>query len=181
MTPEELQAISEANTRWLAGKEGGKRADLCGAYLSGADLSGVNLRWACLRGADLGRADLSGADLSGADLFGAILSEADLRWANLSRASLSGAYLHGADLHGATLNWKSHNLISEILWREADTQARQMLAAFIGRRTDWDWEDWEAFQHPERDWAITVLAGWVKDGDSAPDFIQEVAKQREER
>jgi len=70
--------VLSLHAAWLAGADGGVRADL-----SGADLSG---------------ADLSRARLSGADLFGARLS-----WADLSGARLSGAKLSGADLYGAHL------------------------------------------------------------------------------
>ena len=63
MYKEELQEILKKHKKWLAGEDGGVRADLSGADLSGADLSGADLR-----GADRRRADLSGADLRGADL-----------------------------------------------------------------------------------------------------------------
>ena len=71
MTKDELQSILDLHRKWLYGKEGGKRADLSGAYLSGADLRRADLRRAYLSGAYLRRADLSGADLSGAYLSGA--------------------------------------------------------------------------------------------------------------
>ena len=59
MTTDDLKRVVEKHGLWLAGKGGGKRADLSWANLPGADLSG----------ADLSGADLSGADLSGADGF----------------------------------------------------------------------------------------------------------------
>ena len=103
MYKEELQEILKKHKKWLAGEDGGVRADLSGADLfganlsgadlSGADLFGANLRDANLRGADLRRANLSGADLRRANLRGA-----DLRGADLRRANLSGADLSGADL-----------------------------------------------------------------------------------
>ena len=83
MSPEQLKEILDNHKMWLAGKEGGKRADLSGANLRGADLRGANLRGADLRGADLSRADLRDADLRGADLSGA-----DLRGANLDFSCL---------------------------------------------------------------------------------------------
>lgn len=63
MSPEQLKEILDNHEMWLAGKEGGKRADLRDADLRGADLRGVDLS-----GADLRDADLSGADLRSADL-----------------------------------------------------------------------------------------------------------------
>ena len=77
MKLEELTAILDDHDKWLRG-DGGKQADLRGAYLSGANLSGANLR-----GANLSGANLSGADLRGADLSGADLNRANLRGAKV--------------------------------------------------------------------------------------------------
>jgi uncharacterized protein YjbI with pentapeptide repeats len=68
MTPEALKETLRLHGMWLRDEEGGKRADLSGAYLRGAYLRG-----AYLRGADLSGADLSGAYLRGAYLRGAYL------------------------------------------------------------------------------------------------------------
>ena len=68
MSPEQIKEILDNHEMWLAGKEGGKRADLSYADLRGADLSGANLSGANLRGADLSDANLRGANLRGADL-----------------------------------------------------------------------------------------------------------------
>ena len=73
MSPEQLKEILDNHKMWLAGKEGGKRADLSGANLRGADLRDADLRGADLSGANLRGANLRGADLSGADLRGANL------------------------------------------------------------------------------------------------------------
>jgi hypothetical protein len=100
MKQEELNQILNEHKLWLR-REGGKRADLSGAYLSGADLRSADLRSADLSGANLSGADLSGADLRSADLSGANLRSADLRSADLRSADLSGAYLSGAYLSGA--------------------------------------------------------------------------------
>ena len=69
MTPEEIKTILDDHAKWTRG-DGGKRADLEGAYLRGADLEGADLRGAYLGGADLGGAYLGGANLRGADLGG---------------------------------------------------------------------------------------------------------------
>ena len=87
----------------FAGREGGKRADLEGAYLEDANLRGAYLRGANLAGANLRGADLAGANLRGANLAGAYLRGAYLRGANLEGANLAGANLRGADLEGANL------------------------------------------------------------------------------
>ena len=58
MSPEQIKEILDNHEMWLAGKEGGKRADLKGANLIDANLRGANLRCADLEGADLEGADL---------------------------------------------------------------------------------------------------------------------------
>ena len=83
----ELKQILEDHLRWL-NNDGGKRANLQGAYLQGAYLQ-------C--------ASLQSANLQGAYLQGANLQRADLRGAYLQRANLQGAYLQGANLQGARL------------------------------------------------------------------------------
>jgi len=90
----------------------------------------------------------------------------------LQRAYLQGAYLQRANLQGAKISWSSHALLSEILWRAADTEARLMLAAFVGRKTDWCWSEWATWDHPEREWALAELRKWVQDGDEAPDLVR---------
>ena len=104
MTKKELNEVLDKHKKWLINEDGGKRANLSGAYLSGADLSRANLSRANLSGAYLYGADLSRANLSRANLSGANLSGANLYGANLSGADLSGAYLYGANLSGANLS-----------------------------------------------------------------------------
>jgi uncharacterized protein YjbI with pentapeptide repeats len=149
------------------------------AYLSDADLSGTNLSGADLSDADLSGADLSDADLTGADLRdanlrGVYLSDADLTGTNLRGVYLYGAYLRGADLSGAYLNWNSRDLIAELLRQAAgDNWQRRALAGLILVSRDWCWRDFLALEHPEQTWALDVLRQYVKDGDGAPDFLQE--------
>ena len=78
-----LQEIIESHGKWLKFEDGGKRANLRGAYLRDADLQDAGLQCANLRGADLQGAHLQGADLQGAYLQCADLQGADLRGANL--------------------------------------------------------------------------------------------------
>jgi len=197
MDATELAEVVRLHGCWWRGEAGGQRAYLGGAYLRGAYLEGAYLRGAYLvgaylggaylvgaylggaylggaylGGAHLGGADLRGADLVGADLKGADLVGADLKGADLRGADLVGAYLRGAYLEGAKISWSSHALLSEILWRAADTEARLMLAAFVGRMTDWCWDQWAKWEHPEREWAIAELRKWVQDGDGAPDLVR---------
>jgi hypothetical protein len=187
----------EGHNLWLRDEPGGQRANLEGANLEGANLEGANLEGANLEGANLEGANLEGADLrganlaranlyganlceanlaranlGGADLYEANLRGADLEEANLRGADLYGVNLEGANLRGAVLNWTSHTLVSEILWRVATTTRQQMLAAFIGRRIDWCWRDWLAFETPEREWALAELRQWVKPDDDVPAILR---------
>lgn len=99
MTQEQIKEVLKLHLKWLRSEEGGKRANLSGAYLSHANLIGANLRYADLSGVDLIDANLRYAYLIGADLSGA-----DLRYADLSDANLSGADLSDANLSDANLS-----------------------------------------------------------------------------
>ena len=63
MNQQELDEAVRLHARWLAGAQGGKRANLNGADLNGASLQGVYLDGAALHLADLCGANLIGADL----------------------------------------------------------------------------------------------------------------------
>ena len=126
-------------------------AGLRGAYLQGAnlwmaDLQVANLWEANLQGANLQGTDLQEADLQRANLWGASLIGANLQWTDLQRtnlqgadlreANLQGAYLRGAYLQGADLEVKNppisdHYFISEILIRQAETEAQKDFASRI--------------------------------------------------
>ena len=118
-------------------------------------------------------ADLVGADLVGADLRGAYLRDADLVGADLTRANLRGADLRWADLRGAYLNWNSHDLIAELLRQAAgESWQRRALAGLILVSRDWCWKDFLALEHPEQEWALDVLRGYVREGDGAPELLR---------
>ena len=92
-TPDELAEVLRLNKLWALDEEGGKRADLRGAYLQDAYLQDAYLRGAYLQGADLRGADLRGAYLQGADLRGAYLQGADGNKMKIaSMAVFSGLY-----------------------------------------------------------------------------------------
>lgn len=63
MTQNELDKILQSHQKWLAGEDGGSRANLRDANLRGADLRAANLRGANLQGADLQGANLRGANI----------------------------------------------------------------------------------------------------------------------
>jgi len=89
----ELNEIIRLHGLWLAGNDGGVRADLRYADLSSADLSGADLSSANLRDANLRYANLRDADLRDADLRNANLRDADLRNANLRYAIGDGSLI----------------------------------------------------------------------------------------
>jgi len=127
------------------------------------------------------RVDLRGANLRGANLRGANLYDADLRGANLRDANLRDAYLrdanlYGANLDGATINWLSHDLIAELLRKAAgdDVDKRKLVGLVLISR-DWCWEQFLALDDPLTDWALDVLAQYVRDGDNAPDALRQAA------
>ena len=125
-----------------------------------------------LRGADLGGANLRGAYLRGADLGGAYLGGADLGEADLGEADLRGADLGGADLTGARLSWQSHDIIADILLREAgDDIAKRKIAGLVLLSRDWCWQEFASLDDPLLDWAMEVLKARVVEGDDAPEEL----------
>lgn len=103
VTAERLAEILRLHEMWLAGKEGGVRADLRNVDLSEADLHGAVLRGAKLTNAKLRNADLSGVDLRNVVLSGACLTNANLSYADLTNADLTNADLRNVDLSKAVL------------------------------------------------------------------------------
>src|SRR3990172_7617090 len=107
------------------------------------------------------RIDLEGAYLEGADLRG---------------ASLRGANLYGANLEGATINWRSHDLIAELLlrWSGDDVEKRKVAGLVLVSR-DWCWKDFLKIRgDPLFEPTMKYLAKFVKDEDGAPDILREI-------
>ena len=159
-------------------------ADLRGSGLTGADLSGCYLRRADLRGADLREASLAhaflgSADLRHADLREADLARADLRGANLVGADLRGAILTFARLEGALCDWRWSAIPAELLRQQHGQSAegsRLVVAlAFHEDSGPWSWLKLLAGYDRLADWALGILAGWVRDGDNAPDLLRYLA------
>ena len=145
-----------------------------GAVLYTADSAG-SLREAVEEAAKKG-ANLEGANLDGANLEGANLEGAYFGGANLGRA-----YFGGANLGRARIDWTSHDLVSAILSSAAGASvARRSTAGLILVSRDWCWNDFLALQLPEREWALDTLAGYVRDGDNAPEVLQEWARINKE-
>ena|ERR1051326_4244756 len=175
MDSTELKPILEQHQLWLdSGGKQGKRANLSNADLSNANLSNANLSNANLSNANLFRAslynaNLSNANLSYADLFYTNLFYANLSNANLSNANLSYADLSYADLYNIKLNLSSHDLISEILKREAkDSVPKRMIAGLILVSRDLCWKDFMAIDHPEKQWALDTIKKYLKEDQKLP-------------
>jgi uncharacterized protein YjbI with pentapeptide repeats len=182
-------------------------ADLSGAELVSADFTAASMTYANLEGADLSRADLLGANLRDANLSGATLEGADLYCANLQGANLQGANLYNADLYNAdlycaclvdadltnttlintnlsfaefgntTLNWKSHDLMAELLFRNTGGKVdRIKFVGLVLLQRSWSWEDFLALNDPETEWALKTLSAYVKEGDESPDLLKAISK-----
>jgi Pentapeptide repeats (8 copies) len=159
-------------------------ADLRGTGLADADLSGCYLRRADLRGADLrgarlAHAFLGSADLRGADLRDADLSRADLRGTSLVGADLRGTIFTGARLDGAVCDWRWGALPAELLRQQPGAPAggsRLIVAlAFHEDPGPWSWLKLLAGLDEVAGWALGTLAGWIRDGDNAPQLLRYLA------
>lgn len=148
--------------------------ELTGSYLRGADLRGADLRGACLAHAFLGSADLRRADLREADL-----SRADLRGASLVGADLRGAVFTCARLEGALCDWRWSAIPAELLRQQHGPSAGGselvVALAFHDDPSPWSWLKLLAGRSHVADWALGVLAGWIRDGDNASDLLRSLA------
>lgn len=157
------------------------RADLRGAALDDADLSAcylrkANLKGASLRGAGLTHAFLAECDLRQTDLRDADLSHADFRAANLVGADLRGTVITGARLAGALCDWRWSVVPAELLRQRSGTtdQGSRLLAAlaFHEDARPWSWLRHLAAHVHHDDWALSVLADAVREGDNAPELLR---------
>jgi uncharacterized protein YjbI with pentapeptide repeats len=149
------------------------RACLAGARLVGARLDRASLVDASLDGALLDRARLVGARLNRAcldrtSMVGACLDRACLAGASLNRASLCDV-----SLDHARINWQSHDLIAELILRDAENDvAKRKVAGLILASRGWCWNQFLAIDDPLREWAIDVLKRYTTDGDDAPKVLR---------
>lgn len=148
--------------------------DLTGCYLRGADLRGADLRGACLAHAFLGSADLRRADLREA-----VLSRADLRGASLVGADFRGAVFTCARLEGAICDWRWSAIPAELLRQQQGPSAGGselvVALAFHDDPAPWSWLKLLAGHGPATDWALGILAGWIREGDNAPGLLRSLA------
>jgi len=193
MNAQNLKKVLALHHEWVERVPGGKQADLRQMKFVQANLVGVDFREAIcsdavfrcadLRGAKFCNANLKFAVFAGANLEGTDFSGADLTFANFTGANLQDARFTGATLLKAcfkdiTLSWYDYTLISEILWQAAGEDFdKQMVAAFIGRKKAWCWDDYNQIPSQYRLWIIKYFRNLVKPDDNAPPFF----KVREQR
>ena len=107
------------------------------------------------------------ADLRDADLRGVNLQYADLQYADLR-----GADLQYADLRDVSLNWRSHDLIAEILRQAACGDIDKIkIAGLVMIYRDYCWGDFIDLDDPLAGWALGELSKWVKEGEDTPKHI----------
>ena len=107
-----------------------------------------------------------------------------LRGANLSTADLSRADLRGAYLRRAKLAWSSHDLMAHLIQlAAADDLGLQSFAGLVLIRRDLCWPDFLALHDhavfsPLLQRSLEILAGYIVDGDGAPDCVRQIADSR---
>src|SRR5262249_19625217 len=104
------------------------------------------------------------------------LSRADLRGTNLIGADLRGTILTGARLDGTHSDWRWSAIPAELLrqrqgpWAEG---SRLIVAlAFHDDPAPGSWLKLVAGFDRRAGRALGILAGWVRDGDNAPDLLR---------
>lgn len=104
ITQQQLDALSELHSRFLANRIGGRRATLKMVDLTGLSLSGKDMRQIEFTGCIMQRMDLSKTNFQEAKLYACDLSGSNLTQCNFSRADLRGAKIVMANLEGANLD-----------------------------------------------------------------------------
>ena len=193
MNEQDLKEVLALHRKWVERAPGGKQADLRQVKLAHANLVDVDFGEAIcsdavffgaeLRRAKFGKANLrfavfAEANLEGTDFSGADLTFANFRGANLQGARFTNATLFRGCFEDITLSWYDYTLISEMLWQAAGEDfEKQMVAAFIGRKKAWCWDDYHQIPSKHRLWIIKYFRKLVKPQDDAPLFF----KVREQR
>lgn len=64
------------------------------------------------------------------------------------------------------MNWKSHNLISMILKREAKTHSQMSAANFVDINYNFCWKQFMDADHPEKQWALDTVRKYLLPGET---------------
>ncbi len=149
MTAAALATALDNHDRWLARSPGGVRLDLSRQTIQGGDFRGRDISWAVF-----GLATLADCRLDWCDLRCSDFRNADLRTATFSRSILAGSVFSGA-----RINRTSPELVGELIAREANTDARRKMAAWIADPMRGPWPG--VIRDPEWLWAASVLARYL--------------------
>ena len=164
------------------------------AKFVGADLSHVKLNYCDLSHADFSHAKLRStkiwhsnacfakfdfANLMGADSQSTDFLCASFIGANLRYTRWTNANIRDCKFQKATINWYSRELVGQLLeqaaWQGDSMSAlyhrRLDLAILIGNKAGECWKEWLALDHPDTDWAVSVLMKYVNEEDDAPDSL----------
>ena len=77
------------------------------------------------------------------------------------------------------LYWYSHAIVSGRLQEAAgDDPEKNRVAAFVKDNTHLCWRDFLELDDPMKEWALGELARHVRNGDSAPTALRELADRR---
>ncbi len=94
-------------------------------------------------------------------------------------ADLRGTILTGARLEDALCDWRWSAIPAELLRQcqgpSAEGSRLVVALAFHDDPGPWSWLKLFAGFDRLADWALGVLAGWVRDGDNAPDLLRYLA------
>ncbi len=142
------------------------------ANLGGCDFTDAALVSAYLPHAHLVNAHLRGANLSYANFCHASLVWADCQGCSLIGANFDYAELTHTNLHNASMNWSSHDLIAELLFREADSEDVEKLkiAGLVFLQRDWCWNHFRDLKDPLQRWAFRVLKKYSTEASPFPTF-----------
>jgi uncharacterized protein YjbI with pentapeptide repeats len=146
-------------------------ADFDHAVFYSSDFYQANLHKAKLCNAFFCDIEAQHACFAEANLFNTTFQSCMLNLADFSDTDLShGISFGNSDLYEikldrAKLCWRSHELIAELLRREAgpDTE-KQKIAAYVGFNENLCWRDFMSLHDPLTSWAIKVLVKYGYDG-----------------
>lgn len=150
-------------------------ADLPHLNVSGGDMYCLQLTNSIIHWGNFIHCEMGGSDLSYNDFKTVSFNRADLQWVNftgsdLSRVDFAGANLYDVKLQWTILNWKSHDLLAEILRQAAGNDVAKLeIAGLVLIHRGWCWAHYCEMDKPKelRDWALGTLAqwAWVDDED----------------
>jgi hypothetical protein len=127
---------------------------------------------------------LAGSTFEGAQLTDTTFDTCTLRYANfegcdLRRATFIDCALQGANFNRAKINWSCHALVAQIIENaaherfrdfgdgpDADRRAlfieRLQVSGAIRTATGYCWSNFMRVEHPQKEWALGVLAAFVQ-------------------